>query len=371
MDIAAISGWGAQAVVTLMPKAELESVKAGRLGEALRENNIRWFHLPIEDVDVPGRVWEEAWTLASPLLWRILNSGGRVLLHCRGGLGRAGTVAAMLLVEDGMMPPEAIRRVRTARPGAIETPAQEAYVRAHVTPRVAPVADLAHLEVFLRCQFDPQGVFGRAPAAWARHVFARSEAPAVGLALDVDRIGRERLHQMRNEGASPERLFLSTMAWGGMKVSHGSAAWAMRSFWSDAIQQAVAGGSTRQELFAIFNARRVPGMRAAYFTKLIHFCQNRGAEPIGYIMDQWTAKSINLIWGKPIVRLEASNWVHPENDETVYETFCQKVDALALILGVSGSEAEERLFSRGGRTASPWRRHLRAPRPRGCATVTT
>jgi ADP-ribosyl-[dinitrogen reductase] hydrolase len=51
-----------------------------------------------------------------------------VLLHCRGGLGRSGTIAARLLVELGENPRVAIDRVRRARHGAIETPAQEAHV---------------------------------------------------------------------------------------------------------------------------------------------------------------------------------------------------------------------------------------------------
>ncbi|HVA32773.1 MAG TPA: protein-tyrosine phosphatase family protein, partial [Candidatus Baltobacteraceae bacterium] len=58
-----------------------------------------------------------------------LRKGERVLVHCRGGLGRAGTVAARLLVELGMDPAEAIAAVRRARPNAIETAAQAAYVR--------------------------------------------------------------------------------------------------------------------------------------------------------------------------------------------------------------------------------------------------
>ena len=58
-----------------------------------------------------------------------LRSGFDVLIHCRGGLGRAGTIAARLLVELGMRPDAAVRRVRDARgPDAIETPAQEAHV---------------------------------------------------------------------------------------------------------------------------------------------------------------------------------------------------------------------------------------------------
>ena len=39
-----------------------------------------------------------------------LRSGFDVLIHCRGGLGRAGTIVARLLVELGMRPDEAVRR---------------------------------------------------------------------------------------------------------------------------------------------------------------------------------------------------------------------------------------------------------------------
>jgi len=53
-----------------------------------------------------------------------------VLIHCTGGLGRSGMIAARLLVELGEEPRLAMQRVRAARPGAIETAAQEAYVLA-------------------------------------------------------------------------------------------------------------------------------------------------------------------------------------------------------------------------------------------------
>lgn len=61
-------------------------------------------------------------------LCALLRDGGRVLVHCRGGLGRAGTVAARLLVELGDPAAVAVECVRQARPGAIETAAQLEYV---------------------------------------------------------------------------------------------------------------------------------------------------------------------------------------------------------------------------------------------------
>ena len=62
-----------------------------------------------------------------------------MLVHCRGGLGRAGTVAARLLVEFGEGPDEAMRRVREARSRyAIETKSQEAHV-AHCAARAPSV----------------------------------------------------------------------------------------------------------------------------------------------------------------------------------------------------------------------------------------
>jgi ADP-ribosyl-[dinitrogen reductase] hydrolase len=63
-----------------------------------------------------------------------LQTGGSVLIHCRGGLGRTGTIAARLLVELGWQPRAAIEAVRGARPGAIETPQQERHVLSAVPP---------------------------------------------------------------------------------------------------------------------------------------------------------------------------------------------------------------------------------------------
>jgi ADP-ribosyl-[dinitrogen reductase] hydrolase len=56
------------------------------------------------------------------------HSNKAIVVRCRGGLGRAGTIAARLLVELGVEPREAIGRFRQARHGAVETERQEHYV---------------------------------------------------------------------------------------------------------------------------------------------------------------------------------------------------------------------------------------------------
>ncbi|HEY2617333.1 MAG TPA: cyclin-dependent kinase inhibitor 3 family protein [Acetobacteraceae bacterium] len=130
LDLDAIRDWGAAAVVTLMEKRELTLLRVEHLGEEVRRRGMLWFHLPIVDVSTPNEAFERQWDVAGDELRTMLRSGRDVLVHCRGGLGRTGTIAARLLIELGMDTATAIRQVRAARPGAIETSGQQRYVLA-------------------------------------------------------------------------------------------------------------------------------------------------------------------------------------------------------------------------------------------------
>jgi len=129
IDVDAIRDWGAAAIVTLVEPAELVLLRVERLGEAVTKRGMQWFHLPIVDVSTPAGSFEDDWKVAGAALRAILRDGRNVLVHCRGGLGRAGMIAARLLVEVGTDPASAISKVRAARPGAIETHEQEKYVK--------------------------------------------------------------------------------------------------------------------------------------------------------------------------------------------------------------------------------------------------
>jgi protein-tyrosine phosphatase len=129
---------GIRAVVTLVGEAEMALLGFADLGRRVRALGMAWVHLPIGDFAAPARDFEAGWREAAPALRAELARGGAVFVHCRMGLGRTGTVGARLLVEMGMAPDEALRAVRDARPGAVETREQEAHVRA-VPPGRGPV----------------------------------------------------------------------------------------------------------------------------------------------------------------------------------------------------------------------------------------
>ena len=85
--------------------------------------------MPIRDVSVPRPEFEAKWPAASKRLRAYLDAGENIVVHCRGGLGRAGMISARLLVETGVDPDVAMARVRAARRGAMETPDQEHWVK--------------------------------------------------------------------------------------------------------------------------------------------------------------------------------------------------------------------------------------------------
>lgn len=117
-------------MVTLVEGHELASleVPVARLGAEVAARHMDWLHLPIPDGSVPGPDFEAAWVTSGESLRARLRDGFSVLVHCKGGLGRAGTVGARLLIELGVEPQDAVRQVRAVRLGAIETPEQLAYV---------------------------------------------------------------------------------------------------------------------------------------------------------------------------------------------------------------------------------------------------
>jgi atypical dual specificity phosphatase len=79
-------------------------------------------HLPVVDMTPPS---QEQLLQAVRFLETAVAGGGKAAVHCVAGWGRTGTVLAAFLVARGEEPDEAVHRVRTRRPGSIETADQE------------------------------------------------------------------------------------------------------------------------------------------------------------------------------------------------------------------------------------------------------
>lgn len=130
-DLGSIVNWGARHLVTLIEPWEFEELRISDLPQRAKDCGLAWHGLPITDGAAPdGRLLEQWQSLGSRLTTDLL-AGAKVVVHCKGGLGRAGTVAAMLLLQTGTAidATDAISKVRRARPGAIETQQQEDFVR--------------------------------------------------------------------------------------------------------------------------------------------------------------------------------------------------------------------------------------------------
>lgn len=82
--------------------------------------------LPFPDTGVPSL---ELATTAVQAVLDAATRGQNVVIHCKGGLGRTGLIAACALVATGISAAEAMVAVRNARQGAIENSRQEAFVR--------------------------------------------------------------------------------------------------------------------------------------------------------------------------------------------------------------------------------------------------
>jgi protein-tyrosine phosphatase len=133
-DFRSIKSQGISKIYCLQEEGELTWLAKGETSlerkELLKDMGIEFIHSPIADFSVPDE--DQARELVEMILSDV-TSGKNVLIHCMGGLGRTGTVAACTLVRFGSKPDIAIMTVRTVRPGTLETDSQVDFVKRFVT----------------------------------------------------------------------------------------------------------------------------------------------------------------------------------------------------------------------------------------------
>ena len=211
-----------------------------------------------------------------------------------------------------------------------------------------------HLVVLRKSIIHPsEWRHAKTPAAWAKSINV-SDMPSEVFSFQKP-IGREALKGFCTDVRNDSLIFyLLIMAWGSQRYSNARIALLSRSKILSIIDRLRKSPSSREDAFSMFTHPNIPALGPAYFTKLMYFFSQKHDH---YILDQWTARSVNLLGGNQIIPLD-SNHVSRRTTGKHYEKYCCFIEELSQELGTTPDELERLLFSEGGRNPAPWRQYV-------------
>ncbi|MDX1301601.1 tyrosine-protein phosphatase [Photobacterium sp.] len=121
---------GATAVLTALQSSDLPDDGFQKLIQECEALGLQWYHLPIEDDCAPGEEFNANWPAVSQAAQKMLDNGDSLAIHCMGGSGRTGLIAAHLMLARGMDLKATISQIQALRPGAFTRQAHTDYIQA-------------------------------------------------------------------------------------------------------------------------------------------------------------------------------------------------------------------------------------------------
>lgn len=128
-SLAQLKDAGATAVLTALEPGDLPGEGLSQLAEECKALGLKWFHLPIEDDCAPGDEFNANWPEANKAAQSMLDEGGALVIHCMGGSGRTGLIAARIMLDRGVELESAIEQIQALRPGAFTRQPHIDYIR--------------------------------------------------------------------------------------------------------------------------------------------------------------------------------------------------------------------------------------------------
>jgi hypothetical protein len=158
----------------------------------------------------------------------------------------------------------------------------------------------------------------------------------------------------RNSQINDFQAYAFVMAWGGQRMSHFRSS-ANDNHLLDLVKQLRTSKLSRSEDFERCRAAcaGIKGLGISFFSKLLYFLRPKTD---AYILDQWIAKSLSVLFNPSPVRMAPWGGPHPMTTATEYDACCEAIEQLGLKLGGwSGDQVEQLLFDRPG---GKWRTYV-------------
>ena len=227
--------------------------------------------------------------------------------------------------------------------------------------------------------FEDQVTFGHIPNDFFNGIILRLGANQISTTLLKlqNNLPNQRLTRAQVFNICEKNLYsfeykvICILSWGGMRQTRTSADlfflnWELFNIQLENILTSFKNGMLKRLLaYDQILELNTPGCGPAYFTKLLFFFNRGGA----YIMDQWTSKSIELLWEEDnrigILFDHTNNYITRANTGMIYEMYCTRVEKITQIINLfldseyTPTEIEERIFSNGGNNPGEWREYIR------------
>lgn len=131
LDIRELRKSNVKHVISLITKEEMNELKVKNLGKKLQHNGIEWYHAPTPDEEVPDHKWfVRSLSIIKQIMPNFSRDGTRVVVHCKGGISRAGMFACIVawLMSKRLDMDEAISMFREMRDPRGINKSQEQYL---------------------------------------------------------------------------------------------------------------------------------------------------------------------------------------------------------------------------------------------------